>query len=289
MKPQVLKQSIISDDLCEMMRKFQLKAVEFGGIVTTTANSDEEEFSHLYRLNYIAEGQAYYTSLGETRRIDSNTLVYLPPGTILELDEGKEQVVLFFINFEVGDLALRQKFNEFMESTFPTHHVHDRDNILRHLFNRMFEEGNKKDIGYCMCVQGVFYNILMYMIRFSDRFHSVEKEEMNHFSSIDYFNQAINYINKNISKNIKVKDIATQVGISEIYLYKIFKKHARKSPQQLIMNYRIQLAKNYLRNPALSIKTIATELGFNNSNHFSAIFKKETGLSPKQYRENLKQ
>ena len=67
-------------------------------------------------------------------------------------------------------------------------------------------------------------------------------------------------------------------------LYKIFVKHAKKSPQQLLLAYRIQLAKNYLRNPSLSIKTISNELGFSNPNHFSTLFKKSIGMSPKEYR-----
>ena len=125
------------------------------------------------------------------------------------------------------------------------------------------------------------------MIRFSNAYHSPNKEREHISGSIGYFNEAIQYINKNISNNIKISDLADAIGISEIYLYKIFMKHAQKSPQQLLLAYRIQLAKNYLRNPGLSIKTISSELGFSNPNHFSTLFKKSTGLSPKEYRNSL--
>ena len=153
------------------------------------------------------------------------------------------------------------------------------DNVIK-----LLDEGNKREIGYCMSIQGIFYNILINMIRFTNSFHSTKQETTDASSSVSFFNQAIYYINQNISKNLKISEIASHLGISEIYLYKIFIKYTNKSPQQLLLDYRIQLAKNYLRNPALSIKTISTELGFSNPNHFSTLFKKTTGLSPKEYR-----
>ena len=289
MKPQITRKPIITDKLCEIIRDFQLKAVEYGSVITNTANPHGEEFTHLYRLNYIAEGHVFYKCSGKTIRIESNTLVYLPPQAILEIEDGDEQVVLFFINFEVGNLALREQFDQFMSSTFPTFHVHDKDNRLRTFFNSLIEEGERREIGACMAMQGLFFNILMNMIRFSSAYHSPDREQEAVSGSIGYFNQAIHYINQNISKNIKISDIASEIGISEIYLYKIFMKHAKKSPQQLLLAYRIQLAKNYLRNPGLSIKTISTELGFSNPNHFSTLFKKATGLSPKEYRTSIDQ
>ena len=289
MKPQITRKPIITDKLCEIIRDFQLKAVEYGSVITNTANPHGEEFTHLYRLNYIAEGHVFYKCSGKTIRIESNTLVYLPPQAILEIEDGDEQVVLFFINFEVGNLALREQFDQFMSSTFPTFHVHDKDNRLRSLLNSLLEEGERREIGACMAMQGLFFNILMNMIRFSSAYHSPDREPETVSGSIGYFNQAIHYINQNISKNIKISDIASEIGISEIYLYKIFMKHAKKSPQQLLLAYRIQLAKNYLRNPGLSIKTISTELGFSNQNHFSTLFKKVTGLSPKEYRTSIDQ
>ena len=254
---------------------------------TTTSNPHGEKFTHLYRLNFIIQGHVSYTSQGKTFQLEPNTLIFLPPEAILDIEENSEEVILLFVNFEVGNLSLRQNFNDFMHSTFPYYHVHDQDNILRHLFNQLMDEGNKHEIGYCMSIQGIFYNILMNMIRFTNSFHSIKQEESEVSSSVSFFNQALHYINQNISKNIKINEIASHLGISEIYLYKIFIKYTSKSPQQLLLHYRIQLSKNYLKNPALSIKTISSELGFSNPNHFSTLFKKTTGLSPKQYRQSI--
>ena len=289
MKPQVLRKPIVSDDLCTMLREFQLKAIEYGSVITNTSNPHGEDFTHLYRLNYVAEGHVFYKCCGKTIRIEDNTLVFLPPQAILEIEENDKQVVLFFVNFEVNNLAARDSFHRFMCETFPSFHVHDKNNLLRSLFNTLIGEGEQNEIGTCMAIQGIFYNILVNMIRFSSTYHSPDRNPEIISGSAGYFNHAIQYINQNISQNIKISDIAAEIGISEIYLYKIFMKHAKKSPQQLIQVYRIQLAKNYLRNPGLSIKTISTELGFSNPNHFSTLFKKATGMSPKEYRTSIDQ
>ena len=78
MKPQVLRKPIITDELCNIIRDFQLKALEYGSVITTTSNPYGEEFTHLYRLNYVAEGHVFYKCFGKTIRIESNTLVFLP-------------------------------------------------------------------------------------------------------------------------------------------------------------------------------------------------------------------
>ena len=56
--------------------------------------------------------------------------------------------------------------------------------------------------------------------------------------------------------------------------------------QDVIKN-RIILAKDNLANTDYSIKKIANICGYSNTEHFSRQFKKETGMSPKQYRESL--
>lgn len=283
-KPQVKRHPITQDDFCILLHNFSLQAQEYGIVRTTTSNPNGEKFSHLYRLNYIVQGRAYYSCCGRKICIEENSLVYLPPEAILEMDESAEPLEMLFINFEIMNLNERQSFNNFMLHTFPNMYVKDQNNKLRDILNHFFDEGNQGGIGYCLAMQGIFHNLFIYMIRFSNTYEKPKKTLDRQAGSISLFNQAIAYINKHIHENIKISEIAEAIGISEIYLYKIFIKHTNKSPQQLLLSYRIQLAKNYLSNPSLSIKTIASELGFSNANHFSAIFKKSTGLSPKEYR-----
>jgi AraC-like DNA-binding protein len=55
----------------------------------------------------------------------------------------------------------------------------------------------------------------------------------------------------------------------------------------LTTRHRIQLAKNLLERPSLSIQEAAHELGFSSSTAFHRAFKRWTGMTPKQYRESF--
>ena len=77
--------------------------------------------------------------------------------------------------------------------------------------------------------------------------------------------------------------IATQLGISEVYLRKLFSAHYGISPKQYILNLRLNLAKRLLANTANAITDIAEECGFSSVYHFCRIFKEKTGQAPKEY------
>ena len=69
------------------------------------------------------------------------------------------------------------------------------------------------------------------------------------------------------------------------YLCRIFKKHLNKTPTEFINDIRIANAKLALEYTNRSILQICEEVGFDNTSHFYHLFKKDTGLSPKAFRE----
>lgn len=69
------------------------------------------------------------------------------------------------------------------------------------------------------------------------------------------------------------------------YLCRVFKKHLNKTPTKFINDIRITNAKLALEYTKRSILQICEEVGFYNTSHFYHLFKQETGLSPKAFRE----
>lgn len=60
------------------------------------------------------------------------------------------------------------------------------------------------------------------------------------------------------------------------------------TPQQYVINFRINKACELMSNHTLTISDISRSVGYYDTLGFSKIFKKETGVSPRKYRENLK-
>ena len=100
-----------------------------------------------------------------------------------------------------------------------------------------------------------------------------------------YFSEIVSYINSHYSKNISVSDIANHVHISSSYLYRICMQMLQKSPQDLINEKRISVAKSFLANSYASIGEIAIFIGFSNPNSFSNFFKKHCKISAQEYRQ----
>lgn len=88
------------------------------------------------------------------------------------------------------------------------------------------------------------------------------------------------YIDKPFNMDILCKDM----NYSKNHLINVFKSKYNVTPYVYYGKKRIDAAKYYLRNTQLSIKSIAQMLSYSDSNYLSNCFKKETGLTPLEYR-----
>lgn len=94
--------------------------------------------------------------------------------------------------------------------------------------------------------------------------------------------ESINYITKNISRTITVKELAKYNHISISTLERIFKEHIGLTPSKYILNQRLSLAETLLREGnSVSDTTIAS--GFSDDSTFIKAFKKAFGMTPLKY------
>ncbi len=100
---------------------------------------------------------------------------------------------------------------------------------------------------------------------------------------------------RKFQKNIKqseypksIKHFAEELGMSTVHLNRICKNITEKNALQLVQEFMIEEAKKYLTYTSYSVAEIAYLLKFDYPNYFAKFFRKETGLSPTQYRENRK-
>lgn len=99
------------------------------------------------------------------------------------------------------------------------------------------------------------------------------------------YDMAINYMREHIT-NCSIGDVAAELNISERSLRNIFYKYANMSPKKYIEFLKIEEAKELLETTQTLIKDISFKLGFKSPYHFSDFFKKLTGATPNQYRQD---
>lgn len=102
--------------------------------------------------------------------------------------------------------------------------------------------------------------------------------------------RAKSYILQNYGKEgLCLKDVAKALRISPYYLSHLFKDSEGMSIGEYIRDIRIARAKELLESSGLSVIEVGLEVGYSDPAYFSKIFRKETGLSPSQYRRKIKQ
>ena len=98
-------------------------------------------------------------------------------------------------------------------------------------------------------------------------------------------NDILYYISENYSNNISVRELAEISHLSRCYFSTVFKNSTGFSPYEYILNYRIHIAKQLLYNTTDSIEEISSKCGFSDTSSFIRAFKKQTGVSPLNYRK----
>ena len=99
---------------------------------------------------------------------------------------------------------------------------------------------------------------------------------------------AVKYIEENYMEKLKLSDVADHVYVSQWHLSKILNQHVEKSFYDILNQTRIEKAKELLWEPSLRIGDIAEKVGFLDMAHFSRVFKKFTGLSANEFRNQMK-
>ena len=180
-----------------------------------------------------------------------------------------------------------KKYSFFDYSTHEALHLSPREEkIIWSIFNKMQDEyNNSPDEFSKQIILSHVDSILKYAERFYKRQFIDRKPLLG--TTVTKFNECLNiYFEKGNAgdKGLPtVNSMAAQLNLSPKYLSDLLKTETGKTALELIHLYVISEAKNLLVEGDKSIAEIAYRLGFENPPYFSRLFKKETGMSPKEY------
>lgn len=123
--------------------------------------------------------------------------------------------------------------------------------------------------------------------------YSVSREKIISYSSAKGLSprnlqQVIDYIHDNLEKDLSLAEISQVVGMSIYHFSRLFKQSTGFTPHQYVMNSRIEKAKHLLTNSEQPIEQIFEQVGFQSQSHFTNVFHKLVGITPKVYRAKVK-
>jgi len=99
-------------------------------------------------------------------------------------------------------------------------------------------------------------------------------------------NQVKDFIEEGLAEDLSIADMAAVVHMSQFHFARAFKTATGQSPHRYLTQRRMEQAKVLLSVTRLSVAEVAYRVGFYNTSHFTAQFRKATGTTPKAYRDS---
>ncbi len=93
------------------------------------------------------------------------------------------------------------------------------------------------------------------------------------------------HLDQNLNRNTSLDELARKFHRSKASIISIFKNEMHVTPYDYLLRRRVESAKMLLKNSTMTISAIAYQTNFSDPYYFSNYFKKQTGMSPKSYRE----
>ena len=234
-----------------------------------------------YQLIYIAAGKGEFHLKNGTRIVEKgNMILYRPREQQIYRYYAADKVEVYWVHFTGSQV----------EGLLSHYNLPKDKNVLfigdspdcQWLYNQMIRELQLRRDNYDELLQMLLRHVLLIANRcLKEREKGIE----NIFNEIE---SAIHYFNKNYNKSITIEEYAKEHFISANRFILNFKNVSGVTPQQYIIHLRISVAKERLVSTDKSIKEVAAEVGYNNALYFSRLFRKIVGLSPSDYRANIR-
>ena len=99
--------------------------------------------------------------------------------------------------------------------------------------------------------------------------------------------EAKQYMMDHFEMDLALTDVARHVGLNPVYFSRLFKQETGENYSDFVIRIRIQKAMEYLKDPYYKVYEIGHLVGYKNTKYFHKLFKRQTGLTPSEYRDQL--
>lgn len=244
---------------------------------------NEYHMKNDYEIMYIRRGNRKAFVKEHTYYMRSGNLLFIDKNTLHKTQYVSDEYERFVINFTDDYVLTSVKEN--MDILFEQRiYAPQKTSSIDKLFFAIFNEWDKMRKGDKLASDNVkcYVNLLLT--------HFICNHSKYAYNDAKLDNPAIerlvNYMNNNFMYPITLDEAAKYLKLSPAYLSKLFLKHTGFGFLEYLKILRIENGKHLLATTNISIKQIASQSGFNDSNYFATVFKNETGVSPLQYRKN---
>ena len=232
-----------------------------------------------YHLVFISHGKGIFeTAKSGIQPVIAGTVFFLFPGVWHrykpDTNSGWEE---YWIGFK-GNYPETLMGNRFFNPVYPFIHAGLNEYLLT-LLQQLLEKIQSAKMGYHQIISGIALQILGLL-------HSVSVNEPNNEDTRGSLVLKARFLlNESIMEKVSMRQVAKQLPMGYSSFRKMFKNETGRSPNQYLLDIRLNKAKDLLMTTDMNIKEISYRTGFVSIFNFSKIFKKKMGVSPACYRK----
>ena len=235
-----------------------------------------------FQILYIASGKAHFFFDGvETIVSAGHMVIYRPKEEQKYYYYGVDQTEVYWVHFtgrDVKKLLHRYGIEDHV------HVIHTGTALeYKYLFLQMIQELKLCKADY----EDLLVNHLHHLLIRIHRTLLTEPYSKSRTHAKD-FDEAVQYFHKNYHTEINIIEYAAAHHMSVSWFIRGFKEYTDSTPTQYILSLRISNAQILLETTDYNITEIAEIVGYENPLYFSRLFKKQVGVSPSDFRKQLR-
>lgn len=223
-------------------------------------------------------GESILVAPGETMVIDFPEADETPTQCIsLSLNPDFIEDSLNYLNYHLPKVDEASQWNIQLDEYFLFNNkalASATNNIMR----IAMDDNSQKDIMADFALKELLIRLMQTQAR-----SMVEKNIVKNKSRIGF---VVDYIKRNLHQKLSIDSIAKLAYVSKSNFFKMFKDELGTSPNDFILQERINRAKELLASQT-SIKETAFQTGFSDTNYFTRVFKQLEGVTPKSYQDRM--
>ena len=235
-----------------------------------------------YQLLYIVSGKGHFYFHGEDRVVYAGRMVLIQPRQEQRYEYfGEDKTEVYWVHFTGSDVKnILRSYNIPMDDPI---FYSGASSTYSYLFKEMIHELQNCKTGYedllAMYLRQIF--LLVQRTRQEERptVSTYIQEEMEF---------ARRYFNEHYNEPISIQEYAESRNMSVCYFQRNFKQIVKHTPMQYLLTIRVNNAASLLETTDYSMAEIAAIVGYEDPLYFSRLFRKIKGVSPRDYRNLVK-
>ena len=230
-----------------------------------------------YQLLYIASGKGHFFINGKEEIVTAGHMVlYRPKEMQNYIYYGEDQSEVYWVHFTGSDVKNILKQHHFPSSGHILYTGNSPD--YHRIFRRIIQE-----LRLCKPDYEEYLSILLREMFILVGRQLTDSKKVN-LQTQQEVALATRYFNEHFSQNISIAEYANSLHMSTCWFIRSFRQYNGITPMQYILDIRIANAQSLLLTTTYNVTEIAEIVGYDNPLYFSRLFKKQTGMSPSEYR-----